>query len=175
MDHADHVRLIRDGVVGAGPAWADLGSGRGAFTFALADILGPSGSIVSIDRDAGALREQAGELRRHFPYVTVEERVADFTAPLDLGPLDGIVMANSIHFVRDKASVLAGVRAALREGGRLVLVEYDADHGNHWVPFPMTFETWRRTAEGAGFRETRRLASIPSRFLGSIYSAVSVR
>ena len=174
MDHADHVRLIRDGVVGAGSAWADLGSGRGAFTLALADILGPSGSIVSIDRDAGALREQAAELRRRFPYVAVEQRVGDFTAPLGLGPLAGIVLANSLHFVRDKPSVLLGVRAALREGGRLVLVEYDADHGNHWVPFPMTFETWRRTAEAAGFRETRRLASVPSRFLGSIYSAVSV-
>jgi len=174
MDHADHVRLIRDGVIGAGPAWADLGSGRGAFTLALADILGPSGRIVSIDRDAGALRDQAGELRRRFPEVTVDQCVADFSEPLDLGPLDGIVMANSLHFVRDKTAVLAGVRAALRDGGRLVLVEYDADQGNHWVPFPMTFDTWRRTAEAAGFRETRRLASIPSRFLGSIYSALSV-
>ncbi len=175
MEHADHVRLIRDGVVGGGPAWADLGSGRGAFTLALADILGPSGSIVSVDRDAGALREQAGELHRRFPVVTVDQRVADFSAPLDLGPLDGIVMANSLHFVRDKTSVLAGVRAALRDDGRLVLVEYDADRGNHWVPFPMTFDTWCRTAEAAGFRDTRRLASVPSRFLGSIYSAVSVR
>ncbi len=175
MDHADHVRLIRDGVVGAGPAWADLGSGRGAFTLALADILGPSGSIVSVDRDAGALREQAAELHRRFPGVTVDQRIADFTGPLGLGQLDGIVMANSLHFVRDKTVVLAGVRAALRDGGRLVLVEYDADHGNHWVPFPMTFDTWRRTAEVAGFLETRRLASTPSGFLGSIYSAVSVR
>jgi len=106
--------------------------------------------------------------------VTVDQCVADFSEPLDLGPLDGIVMANSLHFVRDKTAVLAGVRAALRDGGRLVLVEYDADQGNHWVPFPMTFDTWRRTAEAAGFRETRRLASIPSRFLGSIYSALSV-
>jgi ubiquinone/menaquinone biosynthesis C-methylase UbiE len=175
MDHADHARLIRDGVVGAGSAWADFGSGRGAFTLALADILGPSGTIVSVDRDAGALREQTTELRRRFPDVAVEQRVADFAVPLGLGPLDGIVMANSIHFVRDKAAVLAEVRAALRVGGRLVLVEYDTDHGNHWVPFPMTFETWRRTAEVAGFRETRRLASVPSRFLGSIYSAVSIR
>ncbi len=175
MDHADHVRLIRDGVIGAGPAWADLGSGRGAFTLALADILGPSGRIVSVDRDAGALREQAGELRRRFPEVAVDQRVADFSGPLGVGPLDGIVMANSLHFVRDKAPVLAEVRAALRDGGRLVLVEYDADRGNQWVPFPMTFDTWRRTAEVSGFRDTRWLASVPSRFLGSIYSAVSVR
>ncbi len=175
MDHADHVRLIRAGVEGGGSRWADLGSGRGAFTLALADLLGPEGSIFSIDRDAGTLRAQAAELRHRFPTVQIEQRVADFSQPLGLDPLDGVVMANSLHFIRDKTAVLAAVRGSLRDGGRLVLVEYDSDRGNPWVPYPMTFETWRLTAEAAGFRETRRLTSVPSRFLGSIYSAVSVR
>ena len=84
-------------------------------------------------------------------------------------------MANSLHFVRDKAPVLALVRGYLSDGGRLVLVEYDADRGNPWVPFPLSFETWRTVAAEAGFRDTRRLASVPSRFLGSIYSAVTIR
>ncbi len=175
VDHADHVRLIREGVAGAGPAWADLGSGGGAFTLALADVLGPAGTIVSIDRDAAALRRQAGELRQRFPGVAIEQRVADFSRPLGLAGLDGIVMANSLHFVRDKTPVLELVRSYLRDGGRLVLVEYDADAGNPWVPYPLSFATWQRVATEAGFRETRRLAAVPSRFLGSIYSAVSVR
>ena len=174
MDHRDHVGLIREGVEGGGTAWADLGSGEGAFTLALADLLGPGGSIISVDRDRRALLTQERALRAAFPQVALTPMVADFGGPMELPLLDGIVMANSLHFVRDKTAVLAGVRAALRDGGRLVLVEYDADQGNHWVPFPMTFDTWRRTAEAAGFRETRRLASIPSRFLGSIYSALSV-
>jgi SAM-dependent methyltransferase len=175
MNHVDHVRLIRDGVLGGGPSWADLGSGAGAFTLALADLLGPTGRIVSVDRDATALREQGLELRRRFPDVPVDQLVADFTRPLGLGPLDGVVMANSLHFVRDKSEVVASVRDSLRDGGRLILVEYDTDHGNRWVPHPMTFDAWSRIAEDAGFHDTRRLASVPSRFLGSIYSAVSVR
>lgn len=173
MDHSDHVRLIREGVTGGGSSWADLGSGGGAFTLALADLLGPAGRIVSIDRHADPLRAQADELRRRFPAVDVDQRLADFTRPLDLGQLDGIVMANSLHFVRDKPPVLALVHGYLKEGGRLVLVEYDADQGNRWVPFPLSFETWRTVADGAGFRDTRRLDSVPSRFLGSIYAAVS--
>ena len=84
-------------------------------------------------------------------------------------------MANSLHFVRDKAAVLALVRGYLRDGGRLVLVEYDTDHGNLWVPHPLSFDTWRTVSTDAGFRETRRLVSVPSRFLGSIYSAVCLR
>ena len=169
------MRLIREGVEGGGSSWADLGSGGGAFTLALADLLGPAGRIVSVDRDAAALGRQARALRERFPAVLVEPLVADFSEPLDLPVLDGVVMANSLHFVRDPASVVVLVRGYLRDGGRLVLVEYDADTGNTWVPFPLSFETWRAVAADAGFRDTRRLASVPSRFLGSIYSAVSLR
>lgn len=174
MDHHDHVRLIREGVAGAGTHWADLGSGEGAFTLALADLLGPGSSIISVDRDRRALEVQARALRDRFPGVELETRQADFSRPLGLPPLDGIVMANSLHFSRDKLEVLRLVRGCLRPGGRLVLVEYDADHGNPWVPYPLSFGTWEALAEEAGFRATRRLAAVPSRFLGSIYSALSV-
>ena len=174
MDHADHVRLIRDGVSGGGRVWADLGSGEGAFTLALADLLGPGGSIHTVDRDPGAITVQLGRLRDRFPAVTLSSIVADFTVPIELPPLDGIVMANSLHFTADKAPMLELVRGYLRPGGRLVLVEYGADRGNPWVPYPLSFATWSNVAAAAGFRDTRQLASVPSRFLGSIYSALSI-
>ena len=56
-----------------------------------------------------------------------------------------------------------------------MLIEYDTDHGNQWVPHPVSFGSWVKTAAEAGFRDTRQLASVPSRFLGSIYSALSIR
>jgi ubiquinone/menaquinone biosynthesis C-methylase UbiE len=157
-----------------GKTWADFGSGEGAFTLALADLLGPTGAIYTVDRDSRALKVQGRALRDTFPNVTVAPLVADFTLPLELPPLDGIVMAKSLHFERDKLAVLRLVRGYLRPGGRLILVEYDTDHGNPWVPFPLSFRTWVTLAAEAGFRETLRLASVPSRFLGSIYSALSV-
>ena len=175
MDHRDHVGLIREGVVGGGTRWADLGWGEGAFTLALADLLGDDGSIWSVDRDESALRTQLGRLRGAFPNVSVTPIVADFATPLDLPALDGIVMANSLHFERDKLAVLRLVRGYLRPGGRLVLVEYDADRGNPWVPYPLSLRAWQALAAEAGFRDTRKLASVPSRFLGWIYSAVSLR
>ena len=57
MDHRDHVGLLRegvqrDGVVAPRATWADIGAGTGAFTLALADLLGPGARIVSVDRDA---------------------------------------------------------------------------------------------------------------------------
>jgi SAM-dependent methyltransferase len=181
VDHRDHVELLRGGVEPAGPDgadWADLGSGSGAFTLALADLLGPGGRIVSIDRDAGALREQAHAMAARFPGTVLRQVVADFTGDLAAhiaAPLDGLVMANSLHFQVDHASVVRHVAALLRPGSRIVLVEYDADRGNPWVPHPLSFETWRRVAREAGLAEPRLIGRVPSRFLGAIYSAVAER
>ena len=173
MNHADHVRLLRDGVSAPGGVWADLGSGGGAFTLALADLIGPSGEIYSIDKDGGALREQARLMQERFPAVKAHYRAADFTRPLDLPPLDGIVMANALHFLREKERVVRSVRETLKTGGRLLLVEYNVDQGNLWVPHPIAYPAWEALARHCGFARTRQLATVPSRFLREIYSAES--
>ena len=175
MDHADHVRLLAGGVrQNEGGTWADLGAGSGAFTLALADLIGPHGVIHAVDRDRGALAELRSSFVSAVPQAEVRTHVADFTRRLELADLDGVVMANSLHFVDDKIPVVALVRGYLRSGGRLLLVEYDSDHGNPYVPHPMTFDTWRSLAAEAGFVDTQRLASVPSRFLRQIYSALSL-
>jgi len=84
-------------------------------------------------------------------------------------------MANSLHFVRDKAPVLAAVRAMLKPGGRLIVVEYSTDRGNPWVPHPFSFESWKRLASDAGFAGTELIGSVPSRHFGSMYSALARR
>lgn len=194
MDHADHVRLLRDGVhpsgargrpwdgIGdAGPigVWADLGAGEGAFTLALAELLPPGSLIHAVDKDSRALAENArahARFARGRATAALVTHVADFARQeLGLPPLDGVVMANSLHFVRDKAPVLARVRGMLKPGAPLLLVEYDADSGNPWVPYPLSFETWKNVAVANGFGEPRLLDSEPSRFLRRIYSAATAR
>jgi ubiquinone/menaquinone biosynthesis C-methylase UbiE len=172
VNHNDHVDLIRAGVHGT--TWADLGSGTGAFTLALADVLGEAAQIFSVDRERGALDEQRHAITARFPSTQVQYIVGDFTRPLDLPLLDGILMANSLHFHRDKVSILARLKSHLKPDGRLILVEYNADSGNPWVPFPLSFPTWQKLAAQVGFRETRLLNTRPSRFLREIYSAVSL-
>ncbi|HEX9267789.1 MAG TPA: class I SAM-dependent methyltransferase [Candidatus Limnocylindria bacterium] len=175
MNHADHVALLARGVTqGEGGTWADLGAGTGAFTLALADLIGPHGVIHAIDRDRAALAELRSAFVSAVPQAELRARNADFTRRLDLSDLDGVVMANSLHFVDDKVAVVALVRGYLKHGGRLLVVEYDSDRGNDWVPHPLSFETWRDVAAEAGFVETRKLATVPSRFLRQIYSALSL-
>jgi ubiquinone/menaquinone biosynthesis C-methylase UbiE len=173
LTHSDHLRLLRDGVP-AGGTWADLGSGRGSFTLALAELLGPAGELHSVDRDEAGLEVQIREIPPRFRGKLNIHRV-DFTRPLHLPPLDGVVMANSLHFVRDKEPVLELVGGYLKPGGRLILIEYDSDRGNWWVPHPLSFATWQRVAPASGFSTPQLLASVPSSVLGRIYSALSLR
>jgi SAM-dependent methyltransferase len=173
VDHRDHVGLIRSGVEGAGPRWLELGAGEGAFTLALADVLGPDSEIVALDRDARALDRLAGDMSRRFPATRLDTVAGDYRNPLPPGPFDGILAANSLHFVRDPVEIMARARGALRPGGRLVVVEYDADRGNPWVPHPFSARRFTGLAEAAGFLNAREIGRVPSRFLGAIYAAAA--
>ena len=173
MDHRDHVGLIRSGVEGAGSRWLELGAGEGAFTLALADLLGAGGDILAIDRDRRALDRAAEEVGRRFPDVALRTRRADFRDQLPTGPFDGVLAANSLHFVTDPVAALGHVRQVLHPGGRLVVVEYDADRGNPWVPHPFSSARFAAIADDAGFTKAREIGRVPSRFLGAIYSAAA--
>lgn len=173
MNHSDHVRLLRPGVVETGGVWADLGAGSGAFTLALADLLGDGATIYAVDRDGRALATLARSLHERYLALNLHRVEGDFTQPLALPALDGIVMANSLHFVEAKAPVLARLRGYLQPGGRLIVVEYNTDRGNRWVPYPFSYPTWQRLARQAGFAHTELLATRPSSFLGEFYAAAS--
>ena len=176
MDHTDHVNLLKPADLPRGGIWADFGAGSGAFTLALSDLIGLGAEIYAIDKDRAGLGRLERSHREHFGTSQNLHLVrADFTGALSLPPLDGIVMANSLHYFKDKTKVLRHVQSFLKLNGALLLVEYNADSGNPWVPYPLSFETYCGLAPRAGFSEPRLLATVPSRFLREFYSAVAYR
>lgn len=176
MNHADHVDLLKPANLIAGGTWADFGAGSGAFTLALRELVGPHADIYAVDKDARAFRDLEKAHRERFTTSqNIHTMRADFTGALSLPPLDGIVMANSLHFFKDKQKVLRHVRSFLKMNGVLLLVEYNVDSGNMWVPYPLSFETFRELAQRAGFSEPRLLATVPSRFLKEFFSAAADR
>ena len=112
-------------------------------------------------------------MRSRFPATRVHYVLADFTQPLDLPLLDGAVMANALHFQRDQLAVLRLIAGYLRPGGTFLLVEYNTERGNHWIPYPVSYARWRELAPAAGLADVAWLGSVPSRFAGEIYAAVA--
>lgn len=178
MNHKDHVNLLRKGIPAPGGVWADFGSGRGAFTLALADLIGPSGEIYSVDKNRRPLSDQEREMQARFPERKPDSShfiVADFTQPIRLPPLDGLLMANALHFAPEKDEVLELMRSYLRPGGRFILVEYNIERSNPWVPYPIPYTQWEQLASNNGFAQTRILATRSSRTFSEIYSALTIK
>lgn len=175
MNHQDHIALIRDAITGK--TWAELGAGGGAFTLALAECLPDDGHITAIDKNKRAVHSLPTMVMARYPRISVQGTHADFTQALHLADLDGILMANALHFVRDvhKVTVLRQLAGYLKSGGAMVVVEYNVDRGNVWVPHPFSYATWQQLASDAGLVDTRQVASRPSSFLKAFYSAVSYR
>ena len=160
-----------------GGGWADVGAGDGTFTRALSRALGHTGVVYAIDRDAHALRT----LSRGKPEVggaAIIARIADMADPaawnsLALPPLDGLLIANALHFIPRAAQreVLERLASSLAVGGRLVVIEYEGRTANRWVPYPVDFEVLRDLAPRP-LSPPARVASRPSAFGGSMYVAL---
>ena len=172
MTHDEAAKLIAPAVPAHGSRWADLGAGTGTFTRALASLLAPGACVYAVDRDPRALSALGTDAR-------ITPLRADFGDPgaweaLALPPLDGILLANALHFVADQASVLARLAAGLRPGGRLVLVEYEGRPASRWVPYPVS-SARLATLLPAGMSAPVLAGSRPSAFGGTMYAAWSER
>ena len=149
MDLAAAVSLIAPGVPHKGGVWADLGAGSGTFTRALASLSGPAGTVHAVDRSRevltlSAVADDASGSAKIVPLV------ADFREPLPLPLLDGLLMANSLHFVgrNSQRDVVARLAGRLRDGGAFLVVEYDQARGSPWVPHPVTPQRFAELAAG---------------------------
>jgi ubiquinone/menaquinone biosynthesis C-methylase UbiE len=161
MHQTDAINLIKKGITSNQPQrWADLGCGGGTFTLALAAVLPPGSDILAIDKTQQ-------RLPRAHNSVQIEFNRADFVNdPLRLQDLDGILMANSLHYVEEKTRFLRMLNQP-----QFIIVEYDTMRTNPWVPHPIAFKELEDLFGHLGY-QTTHLAQTPSRFGGRIYAAM---
>jgi ubiquinone/menaquinone biosynthesis C-methylase UbiE len=146
-------------------SWCDLGCGSGTFTTALAQLLAPGSTIHAVDLDQRALER----IPDQYDGVEIRKILGDLRSPsLRLPSVDGILMANSLHFIHEQHLFL---RRLLSVTDRFLIVEYERSRPNPWGPYPVSFEKLHELFRESGVERVERLATHPSRFGGTMYAA----
>lgn len=146
--------------------WADLGCGNGLFSQALLSLLPEHSQIYAVDQQF-----------YHFEDPNIHFIQADFIKKTpQLPPLNGILMANSLHFVADKLAFLEKIKLQLSPKGAFLLIEYDVQRGNQWVPYPLSYTAALDLFKEAGFQSLGKLNEMPSLYnRANIYSALFIK
>lgn len=174
MRHTDATALLQHTIFESDhpQTWADLGCGTGTFTLALADLLPEQSTIYAVDKSASALRQ----IPDQFHGVFIQTAQLNFTkATLPIENLNGILMANALHYIRDKRSFLEKMNAHLQPNGCWLIIEYETSRANPWVPYPMRFADLRALFAAVGFATIDKLGEHPSRYHGAMYAALASR
>lgn len=120
-------RLFREAGIGVGQRVLDLGSGLGDVSMLVARLVGPSGEVVGIDRDATSIeRAQARVAAAGFRNVSFTQ--TDVSQIVSDKPFDAAVGRFILMFLPDPVSVLRSVAGLVRPGGVLAFQEPS------WIP-----------------------------------------
>ncbi|WP_051884942.1 class I SAM-dependent methyltransferase [Chryseobacterium luteum] len=148
--------------------WADLGCGSGTFTNALAHLL-PNGShIYAVDNQFQNLPKIMHNK------VSIDFLKADFkNFDFSFSNLDGILMANSLHYIEDKESLIRKLENYLSADKKFLIIEYDTEVANQWVPFPVSFQKLKELFIQFENMEVKKITERESVFgQGNLYAAV---
>jgi SAM-dependent methyltransferase len=121
-------RLFRDAGIGPGQRVLDLGSGMGDVAMLVAQIVGPSGEVVGVERDAPSIERaqkrvmEAGLHNVSFVRCDVSEIPRD-------RPFDAAVGRLILQFLPDPVAVLRSVAQLVRPDGAIAFQEPS------WKPF----------------------------------------
>ncbi|WP_051898673.1 class I SAM-dependent methyltransferase [Sciscionella sediminilitoris] len=112
-------KLIEHAGVRPGQRVLDVGCGRGAVLFPVAERVGTSGSVIGIDLAEGMVEATAKEAHeRGFGNVTVN-RMDGSDPDYPAGSFDQILGSMSIIFIPELADAFGRYHALLRDGGTL--------------------------------------------------------
>jgi ubiquinone/menaquinone biosynthesis C-methylase UbiE len=120
-------RLFREAGIGVGHRVLDLGSGMGDVAMLVAGLVGPSGEVVGIERDAASIERAQARVAaaglRNVSFLNTDVNKIAIDRPFDAAVGRFILM-----FLPDPVSVLQSVVRLVRPGGVL------AFHEPSWIP-----------------------------------------
>ena len=121
----ENTRLLLESLgIREGEAVCDFGCGNGYYTLPFAERVGPNGRVFAVDIQQEML-DMLAERAAERELENLERVLGDVRDPkLPAASCDLVCMIDVYHELSHPESVLARVRAALKDGGRLVIVEF---------------------------------------------------
>ncbi len=116
-------RRILAGLIAPGDTAVDYGCGPGFFTLPMAEMVGPDGLVVAVDLQAAMLERLRLRAERAGLAARIRLQQCSANAVGELPPADFALTFFMVHEVPDVSRFLGEVVAALKVGGRLLLVE----------------------------------------------------
>jgi len=169
MNIQEAIAFIKPGVTlnGLPQHWADLGCGSGTFTSALAQLLPRESTIVAVDSAPQQLDSKMGN------HVSVLFQQADFEKDkLYLQGLDGILMANSFHYIQNKELLIKHLEKSFKQEKKFLMIEYETQLSNPWVPFPIPFTKLKDLFSRLDYPSVKKMNERQSAYGGKMYTAV---
>ena len=132
--------------------WADLGCGDGFFTGVLAGMLPMGSRIYALDKQFQTLKKSTGNNSQ-----IIFQKTDFITDDLHLPVLNGILMANSLHYVANKDNFVDKISTFLKADGMFIIIEYDTTRSNRWVPFPIDFGNLSKLFVSKGYSNIQKI------------------
>lgn len=123
--------------VGSGQRVLEVGCGCGGTTLEIAQAVGARGRVVAVDVSAPMLSRARERVAAAGLADRVEWRCEDAQiAPFAEGAFDCVFSRFGVMFFADPPAAFTNLRRALRPGGRLVFVCWQARERNPWMTAP---------------------------------------
>jgi precorrin-6B methylase 2 len=150
-----------------GQTVADLGAGSGYYSFRIAPLVGPTGKVLAIDIEPAMLEAIAERARREHVGNVVTVRSSAQDPNLAPRSVDLVFMVDVYHELEYPYEMLTKVRAALKPGGRVALIEYRAEDPDVMIKplHKMSERQVRREMQAAGFRHVKTVRTLPLQHL----------
>ncbi len=133
-------RLLVAAGVEPGMRVLDIGCGPGDVSTLIADLVGPTGSVVGIDPSAEALAVARERFRERDNVGFVQSDVDGYTGPADF---DAAVCRYVLIHQKEPSDFLRRTSSLLRSGGLIALHEMDAARGVYSNPrLPLLHEVY---------------------------------
>jgi ubiquinone/menaquinone biosynthesis C-methylase UbiE len=146
-----------------GASVADIGAGSGFITERLAARVGPTGRVFANDLQPQMLQILGRRLaQRNITNVTLVQGTID-DPKLDPASVDLEIMVDVYHELSQPQAMLRRLRAALKPGGRLVLLEYRKEDPTVPIKFEhkMSVAEAKMELEAEGFTLTKVDEALP--------------